>query len=60
MMNLYQRGTATPALQCLYPFIIPTMQGAANIMRTMGFVPDQRGVYRATRKGMLTVAGFPS
>jgi hypothetical protein len=58
MMNLYQRGTATPALQCLYPFIIPTMQGAANIMRTMGFVPDQRGVYRATRKGMLTVAGL--
>ena len=48
-MNLNQTGAATPVLRCLYPFVKPTVQGAANLMRNLGFAYDPRGFFHAAR-----------
>lgn len=57
MMNLYQTGTATGALQVLYPFIRPTMQAAGAMARTFGFAPNARGQFQMNYKGWI---GFGS
>jgi hypothetical protein len=48
-MNLNQTGTATPVLRCLYPFVKPTVQGAANLMRDLGLTYDPRGFWHPAR-----------
>ena len=48
-MNLNQTGTATPVLRCLYPFVKPTVQGAANLMRNLGLTYDPRGFWHPAR-----------
>ena len=48
-MNLNQTGTATPVLRCLYPFVKPTIQGGAAMMRSLGFAYDPRGFWHPAR-----------
>lgn len=48
-MNLNQTGTATPLMRCLYPFVKPTVQGAANLMRNLGMTYDPRGFWHPAR-----------
>lgn len=60
-MNLYQSGGSVGKyLKILYPFTKPTLQSAAAAMRTLGFSPDPRGFYRASKRGVITMTAATS
>lgn len=48
-MDLNQTGTLTPVMRALYPFVKPTVQSGAAMMRTMGFTYDPRGFFTPGR-----------
>lgn len=50
-MNMAQTGTAVPVLRALYPFVKPTIQSSAAMLRTLGLSYDPRGVLRPHMKG---------
>lgn len=56
IMNLRENGTATAALRAVYPFVKPTMQGAASILRTMGLAPNAAGKFQPNLKGTAFLA----
>lgn len=56
-MDLHQTGTLTPVLRALYPFVKPTVQSGAAMMRTMGFTYDPRGFFKGGRRGVAYMLG---
>lgn len=56
LMDLHQSGTWTHSLRMLYPFVRPTMQSSANMMRSLGFSYDPRGFIQASSKGAMVMA----
>ncbi len=56
-MDLHQTGTLTPVMRALYPFVRPTVQSGAAMMRTMGFTYDPRGFFKGGRRGIAYMLG---
>lgn len=52
MMNLRQAGSWTPVMRAFYPFVKPTMQGAAAMMRSVGLAPNAKGEFRPNARGI--------
>lgn len=58
MMNLQQRGTLTPYLRIIAPFVTPTVQSAAAIARTLGLnAASPKDILKQGRNGWLGVLG---
>lgn len=55
VMNMYQRGTATPLLRAFYPFQIPTAQSVAAMARTVGLAPRADGSFKPNLRGLATI-----
>lgn len=58
-MNMSQKGTLTPYLRILSPFVQPTMQSAGALARTLGFTVNAKNpmdILKAGRNGWAGVA----
>lgn len=58
-MNMSQKGSLTPFLQILSPFVVPTMQSAGALARTLGFTVNAKtpmDILKAGRNGWIGVA----
>lgn len=57
-MNMAQRGTLTPYLQALAPFITPTVQSGVAMMRSMGLgAKNPKDILKSGWKGYATIIG---
>lgn len=56
-MNLYQTGTLVPMLRAVFPFVKPTMQGAAAAARSLGLAPNAKGQFRSNKNGVIAFMG---
>lgn len=58
LINMRQHGTLTPYLRIAAPFVVPTVQSAAALGRTLGFGAKNAGdIFRQGRNGWLGVIG---
>lgn len=58
LMNMRHSGTFTPYLRIVSPFVVPTMQSAAALGRTLGFGAANLGdIIKQGRNGWLAVLG---
>lgn len=58
MMNMQQRGTITPYLRIISPFVTPTVQSAAALSRTLSLnAASPKDILKQGWRGWLGVAG---
>lgn len=57
-MNMQQRGTLTPYLRIISPFVVPTVQSAAALTRTLGLnAATPADIFKQGWRGWLGVMG---
>ena len=57
-MNMSQRGTLTPYLQALAPFITPTVQSGTAMLRSLGLgAKNPKDIIKSGWKGYATIVG---
>lgn len=58
LIDMRQHGTLTPYMRMIAPFVVPTMQSAAAMGRTLGFGARTAGeIFKQGRNGWLGVLG---
>lgn len=58
MMDMSQRGSVTPYLQALAPFIVPTVQSGTAMLRSLGLGSNNwRDIWKNGKKGYFTLIG---
>lgn len=58
MMNMQQRGSLTPYLRIVSPFVVPTVQSAAAFGRTLGLsAATPKDIFKQGWRGWLAVLG---
>lgn len=58
LMNMQQKGTLTPYLRIISPFVTPTVQSAQAMARTLGLgAPTVKDIFKQGKAGWLGVLG---
>lgn len=55
IFDLYQKGTVTPMLSTLFPFVKPTVQTGKAMARTFGLAPNAQGKFQMNYRGLMAV-----
>lgn len=58
MMNLSHRGTLTPYMRVLFPFVVPTVESGVAFARTMGLnARTPKEIFKQGKRGYLSLLG---